>query len=181
MKALLDLAPTLVFFGAYLSSGIYAATIALMLASVALVAIYRLRDGRWHGQHLVTALIAGVFGGLTLYFHNENFIKIKPTALYAAFAVALLGSQLIGDKVLMQRMGHKAIDLPTAIWRRVNLAWALFFTFLAVLNLFVAYRFSLDTWVKFKTFGFTGLMIAFMVGHAPFFSRYMPREEAGDA
>ncbi len=176
MNMLLDFAPALLFFGAYYVYGIYIATAVLMASLFALVAVYWLRERRLHKAHLITALIASVLGGMTLWIHDPAFIQYKPTAVYALFALALLLSHLIGDRVLLARLPQKSITLPDAVWRRVNLAWAVFFAGCAVLNLYIAHTFSEQTWVQFKTFGFTALMFVFLIGHVPFVRRYLPDE-----
>ncbi|MGQ3058604.1 MAG: inner membrane-spanning protein YciB, partial [Nevskia sp.] len=75
--------------------------------------------------------------------------------------------------VLMQRIPQKAMVMPDALWRRLNFAWALFFAFCALLNVYVALNFSEEVWVKVKVFGFTALMFVFMLAHIPFLSRYL--------
>ena len=174
MNALIDFLPALLFIGAYAAYGIYVATAVLIVAMFALVAWYWFREKRLHKAHFVTALVALVLGGLTLYVHDASFIKFKPTVVYAVFAIALLGSHLVGDKVLLARLPQKTIELPDPIWRKVNFAWALFFAGCAALNLYVAFHFSEATWVKFKTFGFTALMFVFLIAHVPFLKRYLP-------
>ncbi len=176
MKVLVDLLPALAFFGAYFLGDIYAATIALVVSLFVVVAYYRIALGQWHKAHLATAIIAALLGGLTLYVHDPAFIKLKPTVVYAVFALALLGSHVIGDKVLLSRIPQKTFELPDAVWRKVNFVWAIFFIGCAVLNYYIAQHYDEATWVKFKTFGFTALMFVFMVGHAPFLMRYLQPE-----
>ena len=176
MKFLLDYAPALLFFGAYFLYDIYVATAALIAAAIALVLIYRVWQKRWHKSHLIVAVLATVLGGLTLAIHDPVFIKFKPTAVYGVFALALLGSHFIGQRVLLARIPQKTFSFPEPVWRKVNLAWALFFLGCAVLNYYVAGNYDEATWVKFKTFGFTALMFVFLLAHAPFLSRYMPQE-----
>lgn len=178
MKFLIDLLPAIVFFGAYLAADIYTATLALIVSLFVVVAIYRVWQGQWHKAHLATALIALLLGGLTLYVRDPAFIKFKPTAVYAVFALVLLGSHFIGDKVLLQRIPQSAIRLPDPLWRRVNIAWAVYFLFCAALNWYVAHAYDEASWVKFKTFGFTALTFIFLIGHAPFLSRYLNDNEA---
>lgn len=178
MNTVLDLVPAVLFFGAYVSLGIYPATAVLMAALFVLVAVYWFKDHRLHKMHLTTAVIAAVFGGLTLYLRDPTFIKLKPTVAYGAIALVLLVSQFLGKKVLLARIPQSAIQLPDRIWRRVNLAWVLFFTFCAVLNLYIAYSFSEKFWVEFNVFGFTALTLLFLLAHAPFLSRYLPRDDA---
>lgn len=174
MKTLLDFSPALAFFAVYyLGGGLFPATAALIACSVALVLIYRLWQRKWHLQHLFTAALVSVFGGLTLAIGDPDFIKIKPSVLYAGFALALLGSHVVGDKVLLQRLGQRSFALPDTLWRRINLAWVLFFAGCAVLNYYVASHFDEQTWVNFKTFGFTGLTLVFMLGHLPFVARHL--------
>lgn len=176
MKFLIDLAPALAFFGAYLYADIYTATVALMVSLFAVVAIYWFWEKRLHKSHFITALVALVLGGLTLAVQDPDFIKYKPTAVYAVFSAVLLGSHLVGDRVLLARLPQKSIQLPDPVWRRVNFAWALFFAFCAVLNVYVAGNYSEATWVKFKTFGFTLLMFGFLLAHIPFVGRYLQQE-----
>lgn len=176
MKILLDLGPALLFFGVYLRYDIYAATAALIASLIAVVIIYRLWKGEWHKAHAVAAAVAAVLGGLTLYIHDPAFIQYKPTAVYGVFALALLLSHVIGERVLLARLPQKTIQLPDVVWRRLNLAWALFFIFCALLNVWVAQRFDETTWVQVKTFGFSGLMFVFLLAHLPFLSKYLPDE-----
>lgn len=178
MKFLLDYAPALLFFAAYFLFGIYVATAALIVAAIALVLVYRLWQKRWHQSHLVVAVLATVLGGLTLAIHDPVFIKFKPTAVYGVFALALLGSHFVGKRVLLARIPQQTFAFPEPVWRKVNLAWALFFLLCAVLNGYVAGHYDEATWVKFKTFGFTALTFLFLLAHAPFLSRYMPRDAA---
>lgn len=176
MKFLLDFAPALLFFGAYLIWDIYTATAVLIGSLFAVVLVYWLWKREVHKAHLATALVAAVLGGLTIYIHDPMFIKFKPTAVYALFALALLGSHFIGDKVLLQRIPQKTFTLPDLVWRKVNLAWALYFLFCAALNLYVAASFDEAAWVKFKTFGFTAMTFVFLMAHLPFLQRYLPQE-----
>ena len=177
MRFLLDYAPALLFFAAYLLFDIYAATATLIVAAIALVLVYRVWEKRWHKSHLVVAVLATVLGGLTLAIQDPVFIKFKPTAVYAVFAIALLGSHVIGARVLLARIPQKTFSFPEPVWRRLNLAWALFFLACAALNWYVAAHYDEATWVKFKTFGFTALTFVFLLAHAPFLSRYLPQEQ----
>ncbi|MES2682647.1 MAG: septation protein IspZ [Pseudomonadota bacterium] len=177
MKTLLDLLPAIAFFAAYYFGGIYAATIAIIAALAITVIGFKLLDGRWHKAHLIGLAVSAVLGGITLFLHDPAFIKLKPSIVYGIFAIALLGSHFVGDKVLLQRLPQKMVVMPDAVWKRVNLAWALFFVFCAVLNYVVAHQFDEAMWVKLKVFGFSLLMIVFMLAHLPFISRYMVQPE----
>lgn len=177
MNTILDLAPALLFFGAYASLGIYPATAVLIVSLFALVAVYWFKDKRLHKMHLLTAVVAAVFGGLTLYLRNPEFIKLKPTVVYGLIAIVLLFSQFIGKKVLLARIPQTALVMPDHVWRRVNLAWVVFFVFCAALNLYIAHAFSERVWVEFNVFGFTVLTMLFLLAHAPFLSRYLPKDD----
>lgn len=178
MKTLLDLLPAIAFFAAYYFGGIYVATIAIVIALAVTVVGFKLRDGRWHKAHLIALVVSAVLGGITLTLHDPAFIKLKPSIVYGVFAIALLGSHFVGDKVLLQRLPQKMLLMPDAVWKRVNFAWALFFVFCAALNYVVAHQFDEATWVKLKVFGFSLLMIGFMLAHLPFVGRYVVQPDA---
>src|SRR3546814_11437458 len=99
MNALIDFLPALLFLGTYAAYGIYTATAVLIVGMFALVAWYWFREHRLHKAHFITALVALVLGGLTIYVHDARFIKFKPTVVYAVCSLALLGSHLIGHRV----------------------------------------------------------------------------------
>jgi intracellular septation protein len=179
MNALIDLLPVVLFGIAYFLRGIYAATAVLIVACFGVVLVSWLRTRRVPKMQLFTALLAAVFGGMTIYLHNPEFIKIKFSLVYLLFAVALLGSHFIGDKVLLARIPQDAIKLPDAVWRRVNLAWVLYFLFLAGLNLYIAENFSEAFWVKFKL-ACVFLPVVFILLQAPFLARYLESDPEND-
>ncbi|MGH8444564.1 MAG: inner membrane-spanning protein YciB [Solimonas sp.] len=174
MNAFLDFLPALLFLVVYKLFDVYVASGVLIASTFALLAWYWFREKRVHKVHLFTAILASVLGGLTIYLHNDAIIQYKPTLLYGAFALAFAGSQLIGEKVLLERLGQKTLQMPSSIWRKVNMVWALFFVFLAGLNIYVAQHFSYDTWVYFKFPGTGILTFVFLFAHAPFLKRYFP-------
>ena len=178
MHKWIDSIPALAFLGAVIWRDIYVGTLVLIASLFALVLYYGITEKRLHKMHFGTAMVALVLGGVTLAVRDPLFIKFKPTAVYLAFAVILVGSQFIGDKVIMQRLGQSVIELPQTLWRKLNLAWALFFVFCAALNIALALTLSDETWALVKTFGFTALMFLFMLAHLPFVSDYLPKEES---
>ena len=121
----------------------------------------------------VSLVIITVFGGATIYFHDEQFIKLKPTVLYWCFSIALLASPLLLKKNLIKSMLGKQLSLPEPVWRKLNLAWGLFFGLMGGLNLYIGYNFPLEFWVNFKLFGFLGLMLAFVIAQSLFLSRHI--------
>jgi intracellular septation protein len=138
MKLLADFFPVILFFVAYKLGDIYTATAVAIAASLIQVGYGYFRHKRVEKTHLFSLFIILVFGGLTLLLHDRSFIMWKPSIFNWAFGAVLLGSQLIGDKPLVRRMMEGNIELPEHIWRRLNLAWALFFISLGFLNLYVA-------------------------------------------
>ena len=142
MKLLIDFFPILLFFIAYKLAGIYVATGVAIAASAAQVGWFWLRHRRVETMHLVTLGLLVFFGGLTIALHDPIFVMWKPTLVNWLFAIAFLGSQLIGQRTLIERMMGHAINLPTVIWSRLNLMWTVFFVLLGFANLFVVYVWS---------------------------------------
>jgi intracellular septation protein len=176
MKFLLDLAPGIAFLAAYFHGGIYFATAVLIASLFAVVAAYWFWHGKLHKLHMAAAISAAVLGGLTLYVHDPVFIKFKPTVLYSLFSAVLLGSHFVGDRVLLQRIPQQLLVLPDPLWRKINLAWSVYFAWCAGLNVYIASNFDEATWVKFKAFGFSTMMFVFLLAHLPFLRRYLPQE-----
>ena len=176
MKILFDIFPVLLFFVVFKVFGVYAATAAAIVATILQVAWVKWRHGKVDTTLWVSLAIIVIFGGATLLLHNENFIKWKPTALYWFFSLAILFSRAFLDKNVMQMLLQGKIDLPNKIWQRLNYAWSAFFAVLGCLNLYVAFNFSMDTWVDFKLFGTTGMMLVFILLQAAFLSKHIKEE-----
>ncbi|MDL2336598.1 MAG: septation protein A [Pseudomonadota bacterium] len=207
MKLLLDFLPIFLFFGTFkyaeshkdwaaafatehfgfvVSGGAVGATEAPVLLSTVVVIVatfaqiaYLLARGRKIDTMLwVSLALVVVLGGATIWFHNEDFIKWKPTVLYWAMALALWTSARLFGKNLLQKMMGEQVRLPEPVWRRLNMAWIAFFVMMGLLNRYVAYRYSTDTWVNFKLFGAMGLMIAFMLAQGFYLSRHLEPDNA---
>jgi intracellular septation protein len=157
------------------------ATVTVIVATVLQIAYVKLRGRKVDGMLWVSAGVITVLGAATIYFHNENFIKWKPTILYWAFALALVVGQFGFRKNLMRKaMGH-AIQLPDPIWTRVNYAWMAFLAGLGVLNLlvaFIVFKGNTGAWVSFKTFGFPVIFFAFILGQGLLLSKHIEEEKA---
>ncbi|HYD62770.1 MAG TPA: septation protein A [Noviherbaspirillum sp.] len=201
MKFLFDLFPVILFFAMFkwgeghpdaaqalahqylsglASSGATAAQAPIMLATaVAILATFAqigyllLRGRKVDNMLWVSLAIITLFGGATIYFNNETFIKWKPTVLYWCFGAALLIAHMVFGKNLIRLMMEKQIELPDNVWQRVNFSWAGFFGAMGLINLYVAYTFPTSFWVNFKLFGFTGLMIVFVVAQSVFLSKHV--------
>lgn len=173
MKLFFDFFPILIFFIGYKFFGIFAATAIAILCSFLQLGFYWLKFHRIETMTLLSCIIITVLGGFTLLFHNVLFIKWKPTILYFIFAMAFLISGFVSKKCLLERLLDQSLKLPTAIWQRLNYIWVGFFLFLAVLNLYVAYHFSTNTWVDFKLFGIIGLTVLFLLGQGLYISKFI--------
>ncbi len=163
MKFLFDFFPILLFFGVYQFYGIYAATAAIMVATVVQISLFWLRFRRVEKMHLWMLGIVMVAGGATLFFQNPLFIKWKPTIAYWLFALILFGSHFIGDRSLIERMLGHVMQTSQRVWHSMNFSWGLFFLAMGVVNLYVAYNYPEDIWVKFKLISVFAPMV-FAVG-----------------
>ncbi len=173
MKMLADLFPVILFFIAYQLFDIYVATQVAIAAAVLQVAYHKIRYGKVENTQWITLGLLTVFGGLTLALRDPTFIKWKPTVVNWLFAGAFLFSQIFMRRSLLRRMMDHAIALPDLAWLRLNTAWVAFFFSMGVLNLYVAYNYSEQTWVNFKLFGFLGLTLAFMLAQGFYLARHM--------
>ena len=177
MKFLFDLFPVILFFAAFKVFDIYIATGVVIAATMAQIGWVWHRHGKVDTMLWVSLGLVVVFGGATLILHDETFIKWKPTILYWLFAVTLFGSAQFFGKNLIRAMMEKQVELPAALWSRLNFAWIGFFAVMGVVNLWVAFNFSTDTWVSFKLFGGMGLMIVFIILQGVVLARYLPDEK----
>jgi len=177
MKFLFDLFPVILFFAAFKVFDIYIATGVVIAATMAQIGWVWHRHGKVDTMLWVSLGLVVVFGGATLILHDETFIKWKPTILYWLFAASLFGSAQFFGKNLIRTMLDKQVELPEALWPRLNYAWIGFFAVMGVLNLWVAFNFSTDTWVSFKLFGGMGLMIFFIVLQGVVLAKYIPEEK----
>lgn len=190
MKQFIDFIPLLLFFIVFKLDprtvefagqsielgGIFSATGVLIASSVvvygSLFAVQkRLEKGQW-----LTLAACLLFGGMTLAFHSETFLKWKAPVVNWLFALGFAGSHWIGDKLLIQRMMGHAINLPAPVWRNLNLAWIAFFLIAGSANLFVAFTFQ-SIWVDFKVFGSLGMTLLFLVGQGIYLSRHLHDEQ----
>ncbi len=173
-------------FGALVSGGVVGAseapvllsTLVVIAATLLQVAVLKARGRKVDLMLWVSLTLVVVLGGLTVWFHSETFIKWKPSGLYWTVALLLWGSQALFGRNLLKKLLGEQITLPEPVWRRLNLAWVLFFGAMGLLNLWVAFHFDISTWVSFKVFGATGLMVVFFIGQGLYMSRYMPDDDA---
>ncbi|MBS1186659.1 MAG: ispZ [Burkholderiaceae bacterium] len=203
MKFLFDLFPVILFFGIFkwaegnaaaaqslvgqtlsgFVSGtvtpeqapILLATAFAIIATIGQIAYLLLKRRKIDPTLWLSLAVIVVFGGMTIYFNSEEFIKWKPTVLYWCFAIGLLVSHALIGKNLIRSMMQSQISLPDAVWGRLNFAWVIFFALMGLLNLYVAFwgNFSTATWVNFKLFGGMGLLFLFVLAQSVFLSKYV--------
>lgn len=159
-------------------SPILVATLVVMVATALQIAYVRLRHGKVDAMLWISLILVTVFGGLTLVLHDETFIKWKPTLLDWLFTLVLLVSARFFNRNLIRAMMEKQVQLPEHLWRNLNYAWAAFFAFMGVLNLYIAFNFSTDIWVNFKLFGGIGLTLLFVLAQGIFLTKHMPQESS---
>ena len=178
MKYLFDFLPALAFLIALFipekrEEGIYLATKVIIIASFLQVVIYWLVTRKIEKQYLIIFLVVLILGGATLLFHDERFIKWKPTIVFWLFSLICLGSVLISQKNLPRMMMGHMFDAPDKVWSRANLSVVIFFLLLGFANLYVAYNFDTDTWAFFKVFGIMGINFIYIFGLVLYMSRYL--------
>jgi intracellular septation protein len=179
MKILFDLFPVILFFLVFKFFGVYAATASAIAATIAQVVWVKWRHGKVDTMLWVSLGIIVVFGGATLLLHDETFIKWKPTVLYWFFATALLFSRALLGKNLIRSLLEEKMTLPDPVWHNLNLAWAAFFVVLGLVNLYVAFNYTLSAWVNFKLFGATSMMFIFILLQALMLSKYIEEDKKG--
>lgn len=162
--------------GANDKPGIYLATFIAIIASVLQIMWVKLRGQQVETMLWVSLGIIVVFGGATLWLHDESFIKWKPTVLYWIFAAVIFGAAMFGRNVIRGLMNTQ-MELPELAWSRLNLSWGAFFAVMGLVNLWVAFNYSTDAWVNFKLFGSMGLMLVFVIAQGMMLSKYMDKEE----
>src|ERR1035437_1678703 len=177
MKLLFDLFPVILFFIAFKFKGIFVATAIAIVATIVQIIWTKYKHGKVDTMLWVSFAIVGVFGGATLLLHDETFIKWKPSVLYWLFSVVLLASNLLFKKNLMRALLSEKMSLPVRAWNRLNLSWSLFFAVLGFINLYVAFNYSTDSWVNFKLFGFTGLMLVFILAQGAWLAKYVDEKK----
>jgi intracellular septation protein len=182
MRLALDLGPLILFFLANAKLGIFAATGLFMAAIVtAMIASYVLVRHVTVLQ-MFSAFMVLAMGGLTIWLHNETFIKMKPTIYYALVA-ALLGFGLAtGRPLLKSVLGSAYPGLDGEGWRKLTRNWALFFAVMAVVNEAVWRNSTTDFWIGFKLWGAIPATLLFAFANVPMLMRHgLNREQAVEA
>ena len=157
------------------------ATLVVIVATLAQISFLLARGKKIDMMLWISLGLVVVLGGATVWFHNETFIKWKPSVLYWAMGASFWISQTFFRKNLLQALIGDQLELPRTVWQRLNFAWIAFFALMGLLNLYVAYSFDTSTWVNFKLFGGIGLMLLFTLGQGIYLSRHIKPEPAEQA
>jgi len=177
MHAFFEYAPLVIFFIVYKFADIYWATGALILISALQILYYFAKKEPVPTRNWVFFGLIAVFGSLTIFMHDDTFLKWKVTIINEIFAIALIGSQMIFKKNLIKGFLQEGLTLPDHIWTKLNFAWAGFFAFCGILNWYIAFNYEQETWVNFKVFGLTGLTFIFAIASILSLYKYLPTDD----
>ncbi|MFN3564582.1 MAG: septation protein A [Burkholderiaceae bacterium] len=208
MKLLFDLLPVILFFAAYKVAQVFPdvsaaladrwlgvlvadgavplgqapillATALAVASSLAQVGWLVARQRKVDPMLWISVAVIVVFGGATIWLHDETFIKWKPSILYWLFGTILVAGRVLARTNFVRSVLGKQLELPDPVWDRLLWVWAGFFAAMGTLNLYVAFNFPTDTWVSFKLFGLMGITVAFTLAIGVWLARHM--KEAPDA
>jgi len=179
LKPSIEYGPIVVFFAAYYVGGLFAATAAIMAATAVALLVSYIYERKIPMMPLVTAIVVGVFGGLTLWLQDETFIKMKPTIIQALFGITLLGGLVAGKLFLKSVMGG-VWPLPDPSWRKLTIRFSGYFFAMAMINELVWRTQSTDFWVNFKVFGIMGLTFVFILSQMKFIQAHALATETTD-
>jgi intracellular septation protein len=166
LKLILEMGPLVLFFITNWKFGIFPATGVLMVGVVAALIASWVLTRHLPIMPVVTAVAVVFFGGLTFLFHDELFIKLKPTIVNTIFGTILLGALAFG-KPLLPVLLDSVLQLTEEGWRKLTIRWGVFFFVLAVINEVVWRTQTTDFWVSFKAFGIMPLTIVFALAQVP--------------
>lgn len=173
LRMAIDFGPLIVFFavnflvGGEQISRVVAATVAFMTATAIAMALSQWKTGHISPMLWLSGVLVLVFGGLTIYFHDETFIKIKPTIIYLMFASVLIFGLVTGRPLLQYVLESAYPGLSPKGWRQLTINWAAFFAFQAALNEAVWRNTSWDFWVAYKLWGVIPMTLIFAVANLP--------------
>ncbi len=192
LRQVLELGPPLAFFAAYLwmrdetyliggteYDGFIVAAAAFVPVLLCSIALIWVLTGRLSRMQVFTAVMVVIFGGLTVWFNDERFFKMKTTIVYALFA-GLLGIGLLQGKSWLQWVMQEFLPMKHEGWMILTRRLALVFAGMAILNEIVWRTMSTDFWVKFETFGLPIALMVFLWVQIMALQPYLI-EEGGDA
>ena len=177
MKLFVEFFPIVIFFIAFKVFDIYVATAVAIGVTLLQIAYLKKVHGKVEIMQWVSLGVIVSFGGATLLFHDNTFIKWKPTALYWLMGASLLAGKYIFKRNLLKTFMKDQLSLPEHAWGVLLWSWVIFLSVMGCLNIYVASNYDLDTWVNFKLFGGIGLMLVFAIIQGLYLSRFIKEEE----
>ncbi|HEX4510250.1 MAG TPA: septation protein A [Burkholderiaceae bacterium] len=202
MKLLFDFLPLVFFFATYKVAGLHAdaaatlathwlggwvsggsvgpkeapvllATLVVIAATIVQVLWMKLQRRRIDLMLWISLALIVVLGGLTIWLHDETFIKWKSTVAFWTMGLVFWASQALFRRNLLREMLGSELELPDAVWQRLNFAWVAYFAVMGLINLWFVYAFSTDAWATFHSFGTMGCTVLFVVGQGFYLSRHL--------
>jgi intracellular septation protein len=177
-RLLIDLGPLVVFFAVNAWRGIFSATVAFMVAIAAAMIISKVKYRHISPLLWFSGVMVLVLGSITIWLHDETFIKIKPTIYYTMVASLLLFGMLTGRNLLKMVLGTAYPGLSDQGWRLLTRNWALFFLAMALVNEAVWRSTSTDFWIGFKLWGALPATFLFAIANVPMLMRHGMQLEA---
>ncbi len=187
MSTLIEYLPLVLFFVFYKFADIYWATGILIAATAMQLGYQYFKHKHVATRHWVFFGAAVVLGTMTILFRDEQFIQWKATFVYASMSLALLISRYIWQKNLVKKSlmslfesaleEGQRVDVPESVWDKLNLMWVIVLAVISGANIYVAYHYSLDTWVTFKVFGLTGVTFVMLLATLAMLYKYLPADQ----
>jgi intracellular septation protein len=168
----LELGPLMLFFAANGKWGIYYGTAIFIAATLVALPLYRWMEGRWPVMPMVGGFFVLVFGGLTIWLHDDTFIKLKPTIVNCLFGLILGGGLLLFRRPLLKPIFGAAFSLTDEGWWKLTVRWAFFFFLLAAVNEVVWRNFTTETWIASKMFLSFPLTLLFAFLQVPLLKKH---------
>ena len=167
----IDYAPLVLFFIVYKAMGVFAGTMAFMIAIVCAVVASKTLLGRVSPMLWLSAILVVGFGALTIYFHDERFIQMKPTIIYAGLGALLLIGVAFGKPLIKYVLEAGLDGLSDRGWMLLSRNWGLFFVVMAILNEVMRATVTFDTWLTLKIWALIPLSLAFGASQIPMMTR----------
>tara|TARA_B100002051_G_C16491786_1_gene513293 strand:- start:106 stop:654 length:549 start_codon:yes stop_codon:yes gene_type:complete len=182
MKFLIDLMPFVCFYIAYKLFGFYIATAVIIVACSIQTAIQWFISRKLEKLQIIVLVLIWVFGGTSLLLHDPIFLQYKVSIFYWIMGIIFFYTHYFSKQRALQYVLDKQIDLPEKIWRQLNLSWAIFFTLMGFINLYVIYHFSMDAWVNFKMFGTLIMTFIFIIFQSIYMAKHIiePKEQTNE-
>lgn len=190
MKQFTEIIPLLLFFitwkiaphpieiagFTYNLGGIFSATQVLIASCLVTYSVAFIKEKRLERSQWISLIAICLFGSFTLYFHDEAILKWKAPIVNWIFALGYTLNLGLGSKTISERLLHQAFDMPATTWKKLDIAWIVFFTTLGFANLFVAFTFP-EHWVTFKVFGSLGSTFLFIAAQFIVLKKYLKLTE----